>query len=137
MGCPVGTHCSSKRAHRGGGSRCHPPGDITVTVVWGPWGFGYPKPSPGVAAPMGYLSGAIGAPNGHDPGVVPPSCKYPATPETVYGAWSLIDVFIHYEFCSRIFFKTFAVFFLLFFLFGWFIFFVSYIFVYLIAILKS
>lgn len=47
----------------------------------------------------------------------PPSCKYRGTPETVYGAWSLIDVFVHYKFCSRIFFKTFAVFWGLFFFF--------------------
>lgn len=142
----------------GGGVLCHPLASLTTS--WGEFGHRSKRPSVplylcnsysfffffffrgggGAGGCQYYTVAAFPAPPPPRAGwgiglgrlrvSFPPSCKYRGTPETVYGAWSLIDVFVHYKFCSRIFFKTFAVFW------GLFFFFVSYIFVYLIAILK-
>lgn len=67
---------------------------ILSSRIPGVWGGGVSIT--GQRLPGGRAGGA--------PGAVPP----PKKPGTVYGAWSLIDVFVHYKFCSRIFFKTFA-----------------------------
>lgn len=87
--------------------------------------FGCPPPSSPVAFP-GFGGGgcqyytAAAFPGAGLGGLLVPS-PLPKKPGTVYGAWSLIDVFVHYKFCSRIFFKTFAGFGFFFFpLFVWF-----------------
>lgn len=126
------TRCSSERANRPR-SRRHPQ---ERALTWGLGGFSYPLPLPGggcspprraglpqhrsecpsisifTESPRGFIWGSVGqyytvgAALGRRGGCFPPSCTYSATPWTVYGAWSLIDVFVHYEFCSRIFFKS-------------------------------
>lgn len=93
--------------------------------------LGQPPASPGFGCPLCPLlssavafpgwGGGVSIPGAGLGGLLVPS-PLPKKPGTVYGAWSLIDVFVHYKFCSRIFFKTFAGFgfFLFFLLFVWF-----------------
>lgn len=88
-----------------GGELGHPLACLTTS-------FGCPLPSSPVAFP-GFGGGgcqyytAAAFPGTGLGGLLVPF-PLPKKPGTVYGAWSLIDVFVHYKFCSRIFFKTFA-----------------------------